>query len=91
MARKAQTFDTQVVERHGSPNPRVVAVVFTGLFLASLVPVTLVVSATHFPSPLRSPAEMVAYYLSLQLSPSDQVRDRRDRSRDLAAFPSEET
>jgi hypothetical protein len=40
----------------------VVAVVFTALFLASLVPVTLIVSESHFPSPLQSPGEMVAYF-----------------------------
>jgi hypothetical protein len=39
-----------------------VAVVFTVLFLASLVPVTRLVSETHFPSPLQSPEEIVAYF-----------------------------
>jgi hypothetical protein len=48
--------------RHRGPNPGAVAVVFTALFLASLVPVTLIVSETHFPSPLQSPGEMVAYF-----------------------------
>jgi hypothetical protein len=36
--------------------------VFTVLFLASLVPVTLLVSETHFPSPLQPPEEIVAYF-----------------------------
>ena len=48
--------------RHSGPNPGVVAIVFTVLFLASLVPVTLVVSEMHFPSPLQSPEEIVAYF-----------------------------
>jgi hypothetical protein len=48
--------------RHPGPNPGVVAVVFTALFLASLIPVTLIVSETHFPSPLQSPEEMVSYF-----------------------------
>lgn len=48
--------------RHPGPNPGAVAVVFTALFLASLVPVTLIVSEAHFPSPLQSPEEIVAYF-----------------------------
>jgi hypothetical protein len=48
--------------RHQGPNPGMVAAVFMLLFLASLVPVTLLVSKTHFPSPLQSPAEVVAYF-----------------------------
>jgi len=62
MASESQTFVAQAVERHRGPSPGVVAVVFTVLFLASLVPVTLIVSETHFPSPLRLPGEMVAYF-----------------------------
>jgi hypothetical protein len=62
MASEPQTLGTQAAERHRGPNPGVVAVVFTVLFLASLVPVTLIVSETHFPSPLQSPEEMVAYF-----------------------------
>jgi hypothetical protein len=48
--------------RHPGPNTGLVALVFTALFLASLVPVTLLVSKTHFPSPLQSPEEIVAYF-----------------------------
>jgi len=48
--------------RHAGPNPGIVAIVFTVLFLAGLVPVTLLVSDTHFPSPLQSADEMVAYF-----------------------------
>jgi hypothetical protein len=40
----------------------VVAVVFTALFLASLVPVTLLYSETHFPAPYQPPEEIVAYF-----------------------------
>jgi hypothetical protein len=47
--------------RHAGPNPGIVAIVFTVLFLAGLVPVTLLVGDTHFPSPLQSPDEIVAY------------------------------
>jgi hypothetical protein len=62
MSSVSQTLETQAIERHRGPNPGMVAVVFTVLFLASLVPVTLIVSKTHFPSPLQSPEEMVAYF-----------------------------
>jgi len=48
--------------RHAGPNPGVVAIVFTILFLAGLVPVTLLMGNTHFPSPFQSPAEIVAYF-----------------------------
>jgi hypothetical protein len=41
-----------------------VAVVFTVLFLASLLPVTLLFSETHFPAPYQSPEEIVAYFRS---------------------------
>src|SRR5262249_35635072 len=64
MTSESQIVGTPVVERHPGPNPGVVAVVFTVLFLASLVPVTLIVSETHFPSPRQSPEEMVAYFRS---------------------------
>lgn len=47
---------------HRAPNPGAVAAVFTLLFLASLVPVTLLVGDTHFPSPLQAPGEVVAYF-----------------------------
>ena len=46
--------------RHAGPNPGAVASVFMVLFLASLVPVTLI--GTHFPSPLHAPEEIVAYF-----------------------------
>lgn len=47
---------------HAGPNPGIVAAVFTLLFLAGLIPVTLLVGDTHFPSPLQSPREMMAYF-----------------------------
>jgi len=47
---------------HAGPNPGIVASVFTALFLAGLVPVTLLVGDTHFPSPLQPPDEIVAYF-----------------------------
>ncbi|WP_437963863.1 hypothetical protein WMF04_29560 [Sorangium sp. So ce260] len=47
---------------HRGPNPGAVAAVFTLLFLASLVPVTLLVGDSHFPSPLQPPDEVVAYF-----------------------------
>jgi hypothetical protein len=62
MASESQTFGVQAVEPHRGPSPGVVAIVFTVLFLASLVPVTLIVSRTHFPSPFQSPGEMVDYF-----------------------------
>jgi hypothetical protein len=40
----------------------VVAIVFTALFLASLIPVTLLYSETHFPAPYQSSEEIVAYF-----------------------------
>src|SRR5262245_14375252 len=62
MAIETQTVETQAVEWHPGPNPGVVAVVFTVLFLSGLVPVTLLASATHFPSPIQPAEEMVAYF-----------------------------
>ena len=47
---------------HAGPNPGLVAVIFTVLFLAGLVPVTLLVGNTHFPSPDQSPDEIAAYF-----------------------------
>ncbi|WP_437923459.1 hypothetical protein WMF37_31080 [Sorangium sp. So ce291] len=47
---------------HLGPNPGAVAAVFMLLFLASLVPVTLLMGETHFPSPLQTPEEVVAYF-----------------------------
>jgi hypothetical protein len=47
---------------HAGPHPGIVALVFTALFLAGLVPVTLLVGDTHFPSPLQTPEEMMAYF-----------------------------
>ena len=51
----------------GSPghkllHPGIVATVFILLFMASLVPVTLLMSDKHFPSPLQPPAEILAYF-----------------------------
>jgi hypothetical protein len=48
--------------RHAGPNPGFVAIVFTTLFLAGLVPVTLLMGDTHFPSPFQTPTEIVAYF-----------------------------
>jgi hypothetical protein len=44
------------------PNPGVVATAFTVLFIAALIPVTLIVSETHFPAPIQPPEDMVAYF-----------------------------
>jgi hypothetical protein len=41
-----------------------VAVVFMVLFIAGLVPVTLLVGPTHFPAPTASTADIVAYFRS---------------------------
>jgi hypothetical protein len=57
-----QTQASTVTARHAAPHPGFVAIVFTILFLAGLVPVTLIVSDTHFPAPFQSPAEIVAYF-----------------------------
>ena len=62
--------------RHAGPNPGAVASVFTVLFLAGLVPVTLIAGDTHFPSPLQSPEEIMAYF-----------RVNAGQSRDLRLLP----
>jgi hypothetical protein len=56
------TAQKETGTRHWGPHPGYVAVVFTTLFLASLVPVTLIVSETHFPSPLQAPEDVVRYF-----------------------------
>jgi len=48
--------------RHRAPHPGIVASVFTALFIAGLVPVTLLVGDTHFPSPLQPPNEITEYF-----------------------------
>ena len=48
--------------RHVGPNPGYLAIVFTVLFISSLVPVTLLVSNSHFPSPFQPPEEIVSYF-----------------------------
>ncbi|HWO12462.1 MAG TPA: hypothetical protein VNN80_23355 [Polyangiaceae bacterium] len=48
--------------RHRGPPPGIVASVFTILFLASLIPVTLLVSETHFPTPFQPVEEIVEYF-----------------------------
>src|SRR5262245_30772947 len=53
-----------VPRHHAGPNPGAVAAVFTALFLAGLVPVTLIAGDTHFPSPLQPPEEIMAYFLA---------------------------
>ncbi len=47
---------------HPGPNPGVVAAVFTTLFIAGLVPVTLLAGDTHFPAPYQAPAEVLAFF-----------------------------
>ena len=49
---------------HRGPHPGIVAGVFTVLFIAGLVPVTLLASDTHFPAPQQPPAEILAYFRS---------------------------
>ena len=58
----SNTLGSEAGARHPGPNPGIVASVFTALFLASLVPVTLLVSETHFPAPSQPAAEIVAYF-----------------------------
>jgi hypothetical protein len=53
---------TKASARRAGPNPGIVAAVFTALFLASLVPVTLMVSKVHFPSPLQPTEEILIYF-----------------------------
>lgn len=48
--------------RHAGPNPGILAIVFTALFLAGLVPVTLLMGDTHFPAPSQPAEEIVAYF-----------------------------
>jgi hypothetical protein len=48
--------------RHAGPPPGLVAIVFTILFLAGLVPVTLIASDTHFPAPFQPSSEIVGYF-----------------------------
>jgi hypothetical protein len=50
-------------ERFAGPNPGIVAAVFTAVFIASLVPVTMLAGGgTHFPSPFQPTEEVVAYF-----------------------------
>jgi hypothetical protein len=51
-----------IAQRHASPHPGIVASVFTVLFLAGLVPVTLIASDSHFPSPLQPTEEILGYF-----------------------------
>jgi hypothetical protein len=48
--------------RHAAPNPGVVAIVFTLLFLAGLALVTNIFDTTHFPSPYQPASEIDAYF-----------------------------
>jgi hypothetical protein len=59
---ESHTQGTEAGARHPGPNPGIVASVFTALFLASLVPVTLLAGETHFPAPSQPPEEIVAYF-----------------------------
>jgi hypothetical protein len=52
----------QSVSRHRGPNPGAVAVMFTVLFLASLVPVTMLAGKMRFPSPLQPAEEIVSFF-----------------------------
>jgi hypothetical protein len=47
---------------HRGPNPGIVATVFTALFIAGLLPVTLLTGDTHFPAPHQPPEEVIAYF-----------------------------
>lgn len=47
---------------HVGPHPGFIALVFTALFFASLLPITLLASNMHFPSPFQPPGEIVAYF-----------------------------
>jgi hypothetical protein len=62
MTRESHTLRTESGAQHRGPNPGVVALVFTALFLAGLFPVTLLFSETHFPAPSQPPEEIVAYF-----------------------------
>ncbi|SIO57946.1 hypothetical protein SAMN05444166_5530 [Singulisphaera sp. GP187] len=64
MTRESPLHRTEANERHRGPNPGAVALVFTALFLASLIPVTGLVSEPHFPSPLQPAGEIVTYFQS---------------------------
>jgi hypothetical protein len=48
--------------KHAGPNPGIVAIIFTALFFAGLIPVSLLSGPTHFPAPFQSAEEMVAYF-----------------------------
>jgi hypothetical protein len=50
------------MSRHAGPNPGIVAIVFSALFLAGLVPVTLIADSTHFPSPFQPAGEISSYF-----------------------------
>jgi hypothetical protein len=47
---------------HRGPHPGIVAGVFTALFIAGLLPVTLLTGDSHFPAPQQSPEEVIAYF-----------------------------
>ena len=47
---------------HRGPHPGIVACVFTALFIAGLVPVTLLTGDTHFPAPHQPLDEVLAYF-----------------------------
>jgi hypothetical protein len=55
------------VDRHRAPNPGVVAIVCTALFLAGLALVTNIADSTHFPSPYQPAAEIEAYFVTRML------------------------
>jgi hypothetical protein len=54
----------QGVAVHRGPHPGIVACVFTALFIAGLVPVTLLAGETHFPAPQQPLDEVLAYFRS---------------------------
>jgi hypothetical protein len=59
---------------HRGPNPGIVAAVFMAVFIAGLIPVTLLAGDTHFPAPQQPAEEIIAYF-----------RDHPDKVR-LCAF-----
>jgi hypothetical protein len=52
----------QSVSRHRGPHPGALAVVFTVLFLASLVPVTILAGKMRYPSPLQPAGDIVSFF-----------------------------
>jgi hypothetical protein len=64
MIAKSPVLEAKDKDPHFGPNPGVIAVLFTIVFIAGLIPVTLIASDVHFPSPFQPPEEVVAYFKS---------------------------